>query len=268
MIRTIFSIALIASASAGLAQAQQDVIATANSSDWRGFYIGADIGGTWNHMCESWEPGAAITSGNYPGLTNRFYNRDCPDNGNLIGDVDLGYNFQYNPWVWGFKLDYDAVSSVGNTHSYNFAGGTGYPIASGTYTTHNKVSSNGIILVGPRVGYPIDQWLTRFRVDSAFSTGSRDRTISFIPVWTAGIDYAISGARTLTAEYNIVNLGKGSNSNVSCVLAQGQLMSASATGRSPRRLAGTGWLGVFQDGAPLCRSRGGSLVALCRSLEC
>src|SRR5208282_2754607 len=90
----------IALASVGAAQAQ-DIITTAGT-DWHGFYVGANIGGAWNHTCQSWEPGAAITSGMYPGLANAFYNRNCPNNGNFIGGVDLGYNFQYGQWVWGF----------------------------------------------------------------------------------------------------------------------------------------------------------------------
>ena len=38
----------------------QDVIAVSNNP-WEGFFVGANIGGAWNHTCQSWEPGPIIT---------------------------------------------------------------------------------------------------------------------------------------------------------------------------------------------------------------
>src|SRR5271166_4568018 len=135
--------ASLALASVGAAQAQ-DIITTAGT-DWRGFFAGANIGGAWNHTCQSWEPGSAITSGSYPGLANAFYNRSCPNNGNFIGGVDLGYNFQYDQWVWGLKADYDAVGNKSYNRSYSYTGGVGaYPIPNGIYALNGKVSPNGI----------------------------------------------------------------------------------------------------------------------------
>src|SRR5208283_950559 len=230
-------------AAVGAAQAQ-DVISVANNP-WEGWFAGANIGGAWNHTCDSWEPGPAITSGSFPVAANRFYNRDCPNNGNFIGGVDGGYNFQIDQWVWGLKADYDAVGSKSKTRSYTYTSGTtGYPIPDGTYTTNGKVSPNGIILLGPRVGYAFDQWLPYFRVGGAFSTGSSNRSISFTPLGAttpagsisgskdykssgfnvgAGLDYDISGPWSFTAEYNYVNLGKGSNSNVNCASSTGKV---------------------------------------------
>ena len=115
-------------AAVGAAQAQ-DVISVANNP-WEGFFAGANIGGAWNHTCQSWEPGAAITSGMYPGLANAFYNRNCPNNGNFIGGVDFGYNFQIDQWVWGFKADYDAVGNKSYNRSYTYTGDTGAGIPS------------------------------------------------------------------------------------------------------------------------------------------
>ncbi len=107
---TLGSAALVALASLGAAQAQ-DMNSTAYKP-WEGFFAGLNIGGAWNHTCSSWTPGPTIT-GN-PALASAFYNRNCPNNGNFIGGVDLGYNFQIDQWVWGFKADYDAVGSKSN----------------------------------------------------------------------------------------------------------------------------------------------------------
>jgi outer membrane immunogenic protein len=232
--------ALLALTSLASAAYAQDVIAVQNTP-WKGFYAGGNIGGAWNHTCSSWEPGSLIL--NNPNLANRFYNRDCPNNGNFIGGIDLGYNFQYEQWVWGFKLDYDAVGSKSNTRSYNYvAASPASPIPSGTYTASGKFSPNGIFLLGPRVGYAFDQWLPYFRVGGAFASGQHTGALYYTPVgdtaptnsfaagknfkssgWNVGfgVDYDISGPWSFTAEYNYVNLGKGTNSTFACQTAKG-----------------------------------------------
>ena len=65
----ILSASLLALGSIGAAQAQ-DIITTV-TNPWAGFYAGANIGGAWNHTCQSWTPGPGIT-GN-PALANAFY---------------------------------------------------------------------------------------------------------------------------------------------------------------------------------------------------
>jgi outer membrane immunogenic protein len=227
---------------AGTASAQ-DVIAVSNNP-WEGFFVGANIGGAWNHTCQSWEPGTAITSGSNPALANAFYNRDCPNNGNFIGGVDFGYNFQIDQWVWGFKADYDAVGSKTYNRSYTYTGnantGADTGIPNGTYAFNGKVSPNGIGLLGPRVGYAFDQWLPFIRAGAAFAGGQHTSTLSFVPAAGdnppatagsisggknfkssgfnvgAGLDYDLQGPWSFTAEYNYVNLGKGTNSTFTC----------------------------------------------------
>ena len=144
------SAALLALTAVAGAAAAQDVIATVQNP-WAGWYAGGNIGGAWNNTCNTWEPGAAITSGNYPGLASKFYNRDCPNNGNFIGGVQFGYFFQSDQWVWGFGADYEAIGSKTNTRSYTLASGSAtYPIPDGTYTASGKTSPNGIFLSAPR----------------------------------------------------------------------------------------------------------------------
>ena len=115
----------------------------------------------------------------------------------------------------------------------------------GTYAISGKVSPNGIGLLGPRVGYAIDQWLPYFRVGAAFAGGQHESTLSFTPAagdnpaaeagsisggknfkstgWNVGVglEYGVSGPWSVEAAYNYVNLGKGTNSTFSCVTAKG-----------------------------------------------
>jgi outer membrane immunogenic protein len=234
--------ALLALTSLASAAYAQDVIATQNTP-WKGFYGGANIGGAWNHTCSSWEPGPNIT-GN-PALADAFYNRNCPSNGNFIGGVDFGYNFQSDQWVWGLKFDYDAIGSKNNTRSYDYIPVVAQhadPIPAGTYTASGKLSPNGIFLFGPRIGYAFDQWLPYFRIGGAFTSGQHTATLSYTPVGDTtptnsfsggknykssgfnagfGVDYDLSGPWSFTAEYNYVNLGKGTNSTFACSTAKG-----------------------------------------------
>ncbi len=254
---TTFSAALFALASVGAAQAQQDAITTAASTtDWTGFYLGANIGGAWNNTCNTWEPGHVITSGSYPGLATKFYDRDCPNDGKFIGGLDLGYNFQYNQWVWGLKADYDFVEgSSSHSRSYTFTTAPGYPIPSGTFTGSSKINPDGIILLGPRIGYAFDNWLPFFRVGGAFAVGSHEASLNYTPTissgpsvnpliatvpattltagkdfdssgWNvgAGLDYKFGGGPwSFALEYNYVNLGHGSSDNFSCSTEKGKV---------------------------------------------
>jgi len=227
---------LALTALAGAASAQ-DIIATQNTP-WKGFYAGGNIGGAWNHTCSSWEPGPTITG--TPGLANAFYNRNCPSNSSFIGGIDLGYNAQIDQWVFGFKADYDAVESKTKSNSIVYAGSTVIP--AGTYTAYGKSSPNGIFLLGPRVGYAVDQWLPYFRIGGAFASGQHTSTLSYTPPGEStpsnyfsggknyktsgfnagfGVDYDLQGPWSFTAEYNYVKLGKGTNSTFACSTAKG-----------------------------------------------
>ena len=222
---------------AGAAYAQ-DIIAVQNTP-WKGFYAGGNIGGAWNHTCSSWEPGPNIT-GN-PALASAFYNRDCPNNSSFIGGIDLGYNMQIDQWVFGFKADYDAVESKTKTKSVVVRWGS-VAIPPGTYTAYGKSSPNGIFLLGPRVGYAVDQWLPYFRIGGAFASGQHTSNLSYTPPGDSaptnyfsggknyktsgfnagfGVDYDIQGPWSFTAEYNYVKLSKGTNSTFACSTAKG-----------------------------------------------
>src|SRR5271170_6786174 len=112
---TIISAALLAVGLAGAVQAQDSSPAIRY---WKGFYAGFNIGGAWNSTCNTWD----LNNVTNPALVNAFNNRDCPNNGVFVGGVQIGYNFQYDQWVWGFGLDYDYWSAKNHNRSIAFPG--------------------------------------------------------------------------------------------------------------------------------------------------
>jgi len=222
------SAALIALALIADAASAQDTTATSESR-WRGFYIGANLGGAWNSTCNNWTPTGSV--GN-PTITTAFYNRDCPNNGTFVGGVQIGYNFQRNNIVWGFGLDYDAWSSETHSRSLIY---TGALIPQGTYTFSSSGSPDGFGILGPRIGYAIDNWLPYFRVGSVFTSGSHKSTATFTGnngstaffsggknfdssgfAVGIGVEYALADPWSFRAEYTHVDLGKGSNTTTTC----------------------------------------------------
>jgi outer membrane immunogenic protein len=222
------SAALLALAAVGATASAQDVITTA-ADQWKGFYIGGNIGGAWNTTCNSWTPNNGISN---PTVATAFYNRSCPNNSTFIGGVQLGYNFQKDQLVWGFGLDYEFLSGKNRSRSINYTGPT--PPPDGTYTFSGKLSPNGFALLGPRIGYAIDNWLPFFRVGGVFTSGSHNSTASFTnSSGTAtfeggknfkangyglgfGAEYLLADSWSIRAEYNYISLGKGSTSQITC----------------------------------------------------
>jgi outer membrane immunogenic protein len=220
--------ALLALAAIGATASAQDVITTA-SDQWKGFYAGGNIGGAWNTTCNSWTPTNGISN---PAVASAFYNRTCPNNSTFIGGVQIGYNFQKDQLVWGFGLDYELLSSKNRSRSINYTGPT--PPPDGTYTFSGKLSPNGFALLGPRIGYAIDNWLPFFRVGGVFTSGSHNSTASFTDAsGTAtfaggknfkangyglgfGAEYLLADSWSIRAEYNYISLSKGSTSQISC----------------------------------------------------
>ncbi len=93
---------------------------------WNGFYAGLNIGGGWNansgrnEVSAYWDPNYAF--GSTPavpgGLSNLFFlpnNNQTGNSGGVIGGLQVGYNFQFNPSiVVGAEADFQGSSLSGN----------------------------------------------------------------------------------------------------------------------------------------------------------
>ncbi len=100
---------------------------------WNGFYAGLNIGGGWdansgqNLVSAYWDPNYAFGSSGIPGqpgTPNLFFlpnNNQTGNNGGVIGGLQLGYNFQFNPSiVVGVETDFQGSSLSGQGPS-NYA---------------------------------------------------------------------------------------------------------------------------------------------------
>jgi outer membrane immunogenic protein len=230
MKKTSLSTAILAFASLAGAASAQDVITT-SGPNWRGFYAGGNLGGAWNSTCNSWTPNGGNGISN-PAIATAFYNRNCPNNGTFVGGLHIGYNFQKDQLVWGFGLDYDFLS--GKTHNRSFTYGGASPPPDGTYLFSGKTTPNGFAILGPRIGYAVDNWLPYFRIGGVFTSGTRRSTATFTDAsGTAsftggknfntsgfgvgvGVEYMLQDPWSVKAEYTHVSLGKGDNSVTSC----------------------------------------------------
>jgi outer membrane immunogenic protein len=230
---------LLALASISGAASAADVIATSSGTQWAGFYAGVNGGGAWNSTCDNWTPNGPLAN------SAAFANRSCPNNSTGIGGVQIGYNFQSDQLVWGFGLDYEIWSAKNRNRSVTYAGPT--PPPDGTYTFAGKVNPDGFLILGPRIGFAVDQWLPYLRVGGVFTSGSSNTTATFTDAnGTAtfsggrnfkshgfgigvGVDYMMADPWSFRMDYTYVSLGKGSNSNATCTPAASVVCSEFAT---------------------------------------
>ena len=230
--RIIFA-GLLAVAFAGAVKAAEPI--PSDIPYWRGFYIGGNVGGAWNSTCNNWSLNGPAT--NDPALVSAFNNRSCPNNGVFIGGAQIGYNFQYDRWVWGFGLDYDQWHAKNRTRSFTYVPGVGSTFPGGTAAFTGKVSPNGFAILGPRVGYAFGNVLPYVRAGGVYAGGSRTSTATYTATGDpspdayfsgskdfkssgygvgAGVDFLLNDHWFLRAEYTHINLGKGTNTATHC----------------------------------------------------
>lgn len=89
-------------------KAHAPILAPAPAPTWTGFYIGADLGGTWFNQSTTWNPlPSSAAFGAFP-------NTGTDRASGVIGGVHAGYNYQLAPiWVVGIEGDWDGASAKG-----------------------------------------------------------------------------------------------------------------------------------------------------------
>lgn len=120
---------------------------------WNGFYAGLNLGGGWsansgrNLVSAYWDPNYQFGGqGFYPNEstgTNLFFlpnNNQSGSNGGVIGGLQIGYNFQFNPSiVVGVETDFQGSSLSGQ-------GPSNYAFYPSPFLTPGSLSANSALI--------------------------------------------------------------------------------------------------------------------------
>jgi outer membrane immunogenic protein len=109
---------------------------------WTGFYIGANIGWGWANGDVDVQPLPSATT--FVNLLPQTL-RTKPDG--VIGGVQLGYNFQTGPWVFGFETDFQGADMKGTFIESPIIqnNGTPFPGAGNNLTVSQKIDWFGTV---------------------------------------------------------------------------------------------------------------------------
>ncbi len=172
---------------------------------WCGFYIGANVGGSW---------GNAHSSFDAPGFPAFFTDSTRPDG--VIGGGQLGYNWQTNNWVFGIETD---IQASGQRDSLTLAA-VATPLGGISLTQTDKETWFGT--TRGRLGFtPANNWLlygtggaaygnvnSAFTLATPFGTATASDSATRFG-WTAGggVEYMFLPRWSFKVEYLYMDLG-------------------------------------------------------------
>jgi outer membrane immunogenic protein len=150
--RLMFGVAAAAAfATAAPAMAQQD---------WTGFYVGVNGGASWGDT----SLGVQVGTGSGPiavppadvGVINRVGSDDDNKTG-FTGGLQAGYNYQSGSWLFGIETDF-GFFDISQRRTNLYASGLliSPPI---TYTLDQRVKTDWIWTLRPRLGYVSGPWM-------------------------------------------------------------------------------------------------------------
>jgi outer membrane immunogenic protein len=168
--------------------------------DWTGFYIGGNIGYSWDR--------SSTTQSFYDGPTGTTLLSSYPSSFNLdgvIGGGQIGYNWQTGALVFGIEADASKSGQSG----------------SGAQTVPGWTSSTDINWIGTvtgRVGYAWDRVMVYGKGGFAWADEDHSQSLGGVLVsstnashtgWTLGLglEYAITNNWSAKIEYNYIDLG-------------------------------------------------------------
>jgi outer membrane immunogenic protein len=199
--------------------------AVAQDTPWNGFYVGVNAGGsksdTHMDMKAASGTGAIIMPPGDVALVNAIGSTKDNDTG-FTGGVQGGYNYQVDSWVFGLETDV-GFYDLGQSRSKSFQSPllVSPPI---TFTIQQRVKTDWIWTLRPRIGYASDTWMFYGTAGVAVSeikltTSYSDTRATPITAsnkesdtktgWTAGLGgaYALSPNISIRGEWLYTNLG-------------------------------------------------------------
>ncbi len=167
---------------------------------WTGFYVGADIGGSWGNA-NLWVPGGPL---------GNTFSHNATNNG-VIGGGFVGYNYQINNFVVGLQGEFDGT---GNGNQRYLA-----PVNGFGNVYQSSFNQNWIASIDGRLGLAMDHTLFYVIGGVAWDQQSANLTnltdgygVSISNTRTGydiggGIEYAFTNNWTGRIEYRYYNFG-------------------------------------------------------------
>jgi opacity protein-like surface antigen len=198
--------------------------APASAVTWAGCYVGATLGGAFEHVTYAGTPSASLNlpadAANLAAVTTGSMNKTTP-----IAGGEGGCNWQAREFVLGIETD---LSGFGRTQSANTAS-TATPFFT-AFTANSTASSNWLYTLRPRLGVANGHWLifatgglalgnfnfsqsvfyndtallAFFGIPPTSQAGSFNSTVAG-EVVGGGIEYALSNNWSVKSEYLYVN---------------------------------------------------------------
>ncbi len=175
---------------------RKDPIYTAPVFTWGGVYVGINGGYGWG--TSDWS--SAVTAGS------------PKPRGGLLGGT-LGYNVQTGGLVWGLEADLDYSWAKGTDTA-----GIGVCAAPGCETRNTYLATGR-----GRLGFAADRWLPYITGGAALggvkmspNNGLSQTKGKFGWTLGGGVEYAVTGAWSIKAEYLYVDLGRTTCSAATC----------------------------------------------------
>jgi len=245
------------------------MVAAQSDKPWDGIYAGLNAGGSSNIICQSWAPSGA---GVGPSMVGGFGSRNCPSGEKFAGGFQLGDNIQYQHLLLGLGAEFDVARAGSQKETLKYTGGA---LPAGTYAFSERLSPDGLVTLGPRIGYAGRQALAYVTAGAAIAAGPDKSQLSFTPAemgksialldggrnftragWVAGggAEWGFNGPWSISAQYLHLSLGRGGNalapctgSASACALVSSLSFESSHTGFSANafRIGVNYWFGYW-----------------------
>jgi outer membrane immunogenic protein len=195
--------------------------ANAADEDFKGFYVGANVGGAFGRprvdTAPSFSPTGYFAATSTPAITSAS-NQTIDTNGFTAGGT-AGYNFQWESLVVGLEADYGVMNLSGSTSVTGV-----YPCcAPTTFTVTQTAKTSWVFTLRPRVGVVFGRFLLYGTAGTAitnvkytglftdtFATAHESAAINETrPGWTAGAggEYHLSHHLSMKGEYLWTDFG-------------------------------------------------------------
>ena len=125
-------------------------VSTAHAADFKGFYIGGNVGGANGNSDAKtttiFSPTGYFASTSVPAIATAGA-QNLSTSG-FTGGGQAGYNFQHGAFVLGFETDFGSMSLSDSQTTT-----TKYPCCNANFTVNQSITTDWLFTVRPRVGF-------------------------------------------------------------------------------------------------------------------